>query len=297
MNATVSAGPDPALAKARAARAISAAYLSALLVACLTGFWTRHEHPLVMVACADVAATVVVFVWSCLYRNSSFYDPYWSVAPIVIVLTLAVRAETANVIRVAVVGLLVGWWGARLTYNWWRGFAGLHHEDWRYVDLRAKTGRFYPVVDLLGIHLFPTAQVFAGCIPLYVVMQASSAWSWLDTVASVVTALAIYIEARADKELHTFRKQRVAGQMLNTGLWARSRHPNYLGEIGFWWGLFLFGLASDPRFYGAWLGAPLITLMFVFISVPMIDKRSLARRPEYADHMACTPAIFPRLRP
>jgi steroid 5-alpha reductase family enzyme len=298
--ASAAESSDAEAAKARAGRAIVATYLSALLVACVVGFLARAQHPLLMFALADVAATVVVFIWSSIYRNSSFYDPYWSIAPMVLVVSLALHAELTqagapNLLRLALVSLLVWWWGARLTYNWWRGFAGLHHEDWRYVDLRAKTGRLYPLVDLLGIHMFPTLQVFAGCVPLFLVARASTPWSWLDGLATLVTASAIWIEARSDKELHLFRKQRTAGQILNTGLWARTRHPNYLGEIGFWWGLFLFGLASDFRFQLAWLGAPMITLMFVLVSVPMLDKRSLARRPEYAEHMRRAPAIFPRL--
>ena len=95
------------------------------------------------VAIADVAATIVVFAFSVVFNNSSFYDPYWSVAPMVIVASLAACSpgHSAGGARNAVVVLLVFAWGLRLTYNWARGWSGLAHEDWRYVDLRRQFGR------------------------------------------------------------------------------------------------------------------------------------------------------------
>jgi steroid 5-alpha reductase family enzyme len=81
-------------------------------------------------------------------------------------------------------------------------------------------------------------------------------------------------------------------------LWARCRHPNYLGEISFWWGLYLFGLAGDRHAWAWTLVGPLwITIMFATISIPLIDRRSLARRPGYAEHIRRIPALLPFGRP
>ncbi len=80
---------------------------------------------------------------------------------------------------------------------------------------------------------------------------------------------------------------------MDRGVWAYCRHPNYLGEILFWWGVFLFGLAADGDSWWRGVGALWMTVMFVTISIPMIDKRSLARRPRYAEHMKRVPALIP----
>jgi steroid 5-alpha reductase family enzyme len=64
--------------------------------------------------------------------------------------------------------------------------------------------------------------------------------------------------------------------------------------MGFWWGMALLGLAADPGFTWAIAGAAGITLMFVFVSVPLLDRRSMERRPAYAEHMRRVPALFPR---
>ena len=72
------------------------------------------------------------------------------------------------------------------------------------------------------------------------------------------------------------------GETLRTGLWRYSRHPNYLGEMLVWWSLWLFGFAADPV-WGQWaIAAPLaISAMFLFVSIPLIEKRSLERRANY----------------
>jgi steroid 5-alpha reductase family enzyme len=102
------------------------------------------------------------------------------------------------------------------------------------------------------------------------------------------------IEATADAQLHRFCQARKPGEIMSRGLWAYSRHPNYFGEISFWWGLWLFGLAADPG-SALWTlaGPAAITALFVFVSVPLIDKRSLARRPGYAEHSKRISAIVP----
>ena len=109
-----------------------------------------------------------------------------------------------------------------------------------------------------------------------------------------MTGAAIWIEAISDAQLRGFRNTNPpAGTILKSGLWAYSRHPNYFGEILFWWGLYLFGLAAEPTMWWTIIGPSAITLLFVFISVPMIDKRSLVRRPGYTEHMMTTSAIVP----
>jgi len=276
---------------------IFAAYLAAFAIAFAIARWLGHDMPpLVVVAWADFAATLTVFAFSVFAKNSSVYDPYWSVAPIAIAAYHATRPEasTATLARQIMVVALVTFWGLRLTYNWARGFAGLHHEDWRYIDIRNKTGRAYWLVSLLGIHLFPTVQVYLGSFPLDPALTSARPLGPLDALAAVVTLGAIAIETIADEELLRFRKaRREPGEIIASGLWAYSRHPNYFGEVGFWWGLYLFALAAEPGAWWTGIGALAITVMFVFVSIPMLDKRSVARRPAYAEHMKRVSALIP----
>ena len=281
----------------RARGMVVLAYVVALIAALVVGANVPFEHPIAVALAADVGATVAIFAFSVAFRNSSFYDAYWSVVPPVIALYWALRPELVGVnpIRIAVVTVLIWLWAGRLTWNWTRGWTGLDHEDWRYVDIKQKTGVMYWAVSFLGIHLLPTHWVFGGMLPVYAVMAAGEQpFGPLDLVAFVVTLGAIWLEARADKELKRYRDSGPAKEdFLHTGVWTWSRHPNYLGEMGFWWGLWLFGLAANPGWWWTILGALAITLMFRFVSLPMIETRMKERRPAYAEFTERSRLVLP----
>lgn len=272
------------------------AYMAALLVAGVAVFAFDPLHPIVVAAIADVAATLVIYAFSTAYNNSSFYDPYWSLAPITIAIFWAADPEVPDLDmqrQVLVLSLVIAW-GVRLTFNWVRRWDGLRHEDWRYADFRRDYGRNYWAIDLFGIHLFPTIQVFLGCLAIYpAVSSGLEPFNLLDTLAVIVGIAAVTIEATADNQLADFLKTRRPGEILDTGLWSYSRHPNYFGEILFWWSLWLFSLAADWTWWWTFIGPLAITLMFVFASVPMLDKRSVERRPGYEDYMERVSAIVP----
>jgi steroid 5-alpha reductase family enzyme len=234
---------------------------------------------------ADIAGTLAIFAWSFAFRNSSFYDAYWSLAPLPIALYWTAAGSGAVGARQALVLALIAAWGARLTWNWARGWQGLAHEDWRYVDLRRKTGRAYWLVSFFGLHLIPTFWVFGGLLPVYAAVGVPGRpLGLLDLLAGLVAAGAIALEVAADEQLRRYRlSDPPPGEFLRTGLWAWSRHPNYLGEMGFWWGLWLFGLAAAPALWWALAGPVAITLMFRCVSLPMIEARMRERRPAWAE--------------
>lgn len=275
---------------------IKLSYILALGAAIWTGWLFRAEEQWLIVLLADVAATLVIYLFSVFFKNASFYDPYWSVIPMWIVLYLWWFPEVeVNAPRAWLATALVFTWGARLTWNWWRGWTGLDHEDWRYVDLRKKTGAFFPLVNLTGIQLFPTVLVFLGCLPLFPLLSSSSAaFHWLDVVGGLVALGGILMEGIADQQLRRFRLANTDPQkILDTGLWKFSRHPNYFGELSFWYGLFLMGLGAAPDEWWRGAGALAMTALFLFISIPMIDKRMLARRPHYKDRIRRVSAVIP----
>lgn len=278
---------------------VAPAYIVALVVGVFVARSVEAQmSPMITLALADTAATVVIFVSSVLVNNSSMYDPYWSVAPMALAPAIALRDDAMGAPferKVLVVGLVL-LWGARLTWNWARGWQGLGHEDFRYVDLRKTTGKAYWLVSFLGLHFMPTVMVYLGCLSLFVSLQSGKQpLGVYDAVGVVVTLGAIALEARADKELRVFRlTNKEPGKILDTGIWAYCRHPNYLGEILFWWGLFFFALAADPAARWVIVGALAINALFVFVSVPLMTKRALARRPAYRERIERVPALLPR---
>lgn len=118
------------------------------------------SQSMVRILVADVAATVVVFIFSMIFNNSSIYDPYWSVVPPVIVIFLMRLFPQGDQVRQFVLLCLTLFWSIRLTANWFRGWKGLNHQDWRYISIAEKTGKWFWPVSFLGIHFMPTLFVF-----------------------------------------------------------------------------------------------------------------------------------------
>ncbi len=272
-------------------------YLLALLIAVIVGYFSRGLNPVLFVFLADIAATFAIYSAGRIFHNASFYDAYWSVAPPVIALFWFLYTLHNNGLSLLhlVILALVFIWGIRLTYNWARQWQGLQHEDWRYRDLRTGTRKKFWLVELIGIDLMPTVIVFLACLPLYPALVTGNKFiSFLDVIAVIVTAGAILIETVADSQLRQFTLQKKRpDEIMSHGLWAFSRHPNYLGEIMFWWGIFIFGLASGLHYWWTIIGALSVTLLFTCISIPLMEKRNLLRRPEYANITKKIPVLFP----
>jgi steroid 5-alpha reductase family enzyme len=272
------------------------AYLVALAIAVLVVRASGLSGALVQLALGTLVSTVVIFAASMAADNSSMYDPYWSLQPLAIsVYYLWTGWEPTG--RQVLVTALVLLYALRLTSNFYRDWPGLRKEDFRYVGFRRRAGRLYWPVSFLGIHLFPTVMVFLGCLPLYAVAQpGGDGIGWLDIAGTAVTLGAIMLAYVADEQLRRFRRDPAdRGRCIRSGLWAHSRHPNYLGEIGTWWGLWLFAVACGTGWWWTGVGAAAITLMFVFVSVPMMEKRALATRAGYAEYRSQTGMLLPRI--
>ena len=265
------------LTKAKSFSIVIIAYLIAFAASAAVLMNSGIEDPIWNMAAADVVATVIIFAFSVFLRNSSMYDPYWSVYPIFIAFWwMAEFGDAGNMIRNILATAAVFTWGARLTFNWARSWPGMVHEDWRYTKLAEDTGVMYWVVSFLGIHLFPTVLVFLGCVPLFYIFQDASPLGIFDVLAVIVAFGATLIETVADNQLLAYKRTRTetSPKIMKTGLWGWSRHPNYFGEIMFWVGLFIFSL---PIFMAGeyWIisGMAGMIILFVFISIPMMEKR------------------------
>ena len=278
---------------------IAVIYVSAFLVVyCIFPLLT-FSHTMLNLFIADVIATVVIFIFSRIFNNSSVYDPYWSVVPPVIAVYLVIILPGANQPRQLVILALVLFWSIRLTTNWLRGWQGLRHQDWRYASIAEKTGKWYWPVSFLGIHFMPTLFVFLGCLPLWYVLSATTPFAIYDVIAALFTISAIFTEWVADEQLHRFRKTDNRNAFIQSGLWRYTRHPNYLGEISFWGGMFLFVLSSSGfrSSAGYWtiIGLIFMIVLFTLISIPLMENRNRARKPGYDEYIRKVPALLPRI--
>lgn len=298
------------------------------VLAIIAGWYTIQHyvssdtHELKKVLAANMSGTLMVFFLSTITGCSSLYDPYWSVQPAVNILYISRYSSVAPAkvnlnLRTHVVFFLTQMYATRLTLNFFYTWPGLKKQDWRYNNIKKTCpGILWPLVNFLGIMVFPTLLVFSGCMPYYWIVTSDVSFNSLDLFGAALIFSGVMIAYVADEQLHIFNKHKKPGDVMDRGLWSLSRHPNYFGELLMWWGLFVMGLGADRKkinrlpnhdnrnltslpvkllfdvldiqeweFNGNWkkmvLGAISITLMFIFITIPMMENRSLKRRPLY----------------
>lgn len=189
---------------------------------------------------ADICATLVVFAISYTVDNTSVYDPFWPVAPCALTAFWAHKAASASAGVLAqrqwLAVVLVWAWALRLLIGvpWCGWRQGIDREDWRYVEIRSKTGGGlrYWATSLLSLHLTPTLLVFATLRPFGVVITTSqesptSTLTAAEACAALVCVAAIAVEGVADEQLRRFRQTDAyrAGGCYESGLWRYSRHP------------------------------------------------------------------------
>jgi steroid 5-alpha reductase family enzyme len=176
-----------------------------------------------------------------------------------------------------------------------RRWDGLKDEDWRYSYYREKMGKNFWIINFVGLQFMPTIVVYLGSLSLFpTILVRSGPFGFIDIIAVVITAAAILIEALADQQLFNFLKNRKdSEEILTSGLWKYSRYPNYLGEIMFWWGLYIFVLAANLSYFWAVIGPISITILFNFVSIPLMEKRHLKRKPNYLSYKKQTSKLIP----
>ncbi len=247
---------------------------------------------LIATAVFTAAATVPVFIASCIFRDVSVYDPYWSVAPPVMLLLNMIRYRLWNENSVLLF-IIVCIWALRLTGNWFVTYKGLGHEDWRYAMYREKCGRIlFLLISFFGLHFVPTIVVYLGLTSGLFVMQEEG-FSILSVPGAVVMLSAIALEFVSDRAIHRFLSEHPGEhRTCCISVWRYSRHPNYLGEMSFWTGMYLYFLGRCPLEWYRGLGFLSIIVLFLIVSIPMMEKHNMERRPDYAAYQARTSRLL-----
>lgn len=239
------------------------------------------------------AATLVIFLVTCFVPDTSLYDPYWSVAPPVMLLLAMVKYRLWSVNAILFFAA-VCLWAIRLTGNWALTYKGLCREDWRYRQFREKCsplGFFF--INFTGLQFIPTIVVYLGLVGGFGVLKTEG-FSPLILIGLAVMLTGVWLELISDRAIHRFLRLHAGeGRTCDASIWRLSRHPNYLGELTFWLGVFLVYLFAGAGKWYLGLGFLSIWILFFTVSIPMMEKHNLARRSDYAAYRARTSVLIP----
>lgn len=250
---------------------------------------------------ANLSAAFTIYLFCILCNSFTVFDPYWSIECIVFAIYYYLNQTNSNSIRVAITVTLVIIWASRLVIQLMSELSHFKHEDWRYSDFGKKLsshGFIYFLFGLLTFIILPTTAVYFGCaVPLYYLFYTpnyTNSLNIIDFIGFSIVILGILFEAIGDYQLRSHLKnEKINSKSINTGLWSLCRHPNYFGELSFWFGLYLIPFANNTslihdRFYlcSFIFGAFTIFSIIYFGSLPMMEERQLKRRKDtYTKYM------------
>jgi steroid 5-alpha reductase family enzyme len=245
-----------------------------------------------------VAAAAFTALWlvSLLLRDASIVDIFWGPGFILVGAFYAMAISGAPSFRGILALGLVTIWGLRLALHICIRNAGAG-EDFRYRKWRDEAGTSFWWISLFKVFLLQALILWIVSSPLLLAQLGNrEGVTILDVLGIALWGFGFLFETVADWQLRRFKKNpATSGNVMRSGLWSVSRHPNYFGEAVLWWGLALLAVAG-----GGWLsfiGPLMITFLLLKISgVAMLDAAMVERRPDYADYIATTPAFLPSLR-
>ena len=235
----------------------------------------------------------VWFVISLLIKRNDIADIAWGLGFVGVVIFLFITQ--AQTLQSTIVYILTIIWGIRLAIH-----IGVRSkdkpEDFRYKKWRDEWGKYFVLRSYLQVYLLQGFFMWIISVPIIVVSMAKNQpISPFMFVGSIVWLIGFAFESIGDYQLMQFIKHKQNKyDIMQTGLWKYTRHPNYFGEVLVWWGIFIMVL---PLQYGIWAIISPITISFLLLyvsGIPMLEAK-------YKDHQAFqdykkrTSAFFPML--
>jgi steroid 5-alpha reductase family enzyme len=183
-------------------------------------------------------------------------------------------------------------WGARLSIYLFLRNRG-QGEDTRYTAWRKQGGSSWWWQSLFKVFLLQGLLIWLLSVPLLISQSAHTALTIWDAVGISIWLIGFVFETLADLQLARFKAvKKNKGRVLDKGLWAWTRHPNYFGESLIWWG---YGLIATST--GAWwaLAAPaFMTFLLLKVSgVTLLEEQLKKTKPNYRSYAKRTSAFFP----
>ena len=238
----------------------------------------------------------LAFIPARLFQTERFYDLTGSITYLAVTLA-AISAATAPSGAQWLIAIMIFIWAGRLGSFLFRRIHAAG-GDQRFDHIKVSSSRFFVAWTLQGAWV-----VMTSCAALTAILSAEqTAVGVIYVMGAVMWVAGFVIEVMADQQKSRFRADPAnAGRFINVGLWARSRHPNYFGEILLWAGVAVMAI---PYLSGTqWV--VMLSPLFVYALLTRISGiPTLARRgqqlwgddPTYQAYVANTPRLLPRLR-
>jgi steroid 5-alpha reductase family enzyme len=241
------------------------------------------------------ALLLVLWLISVAITDASIVDVFWGPGFAIVAWTCAWSRGFSLDAGQWLLLVLVSVWALRLgAYLGWRNLG--HGEDRRYRAMRERIGARFWLVSLLLVFGLQGVMLWVISLPIQAALLAGGG-PWFGVVALASLALwllGFVFESVGDRQLARFKADpRNAGKIMDRGLWAWTRHPNYFGDFAIWWGHFGFAMALGVPWWTIVSPIAMSVLLMKVSGVPLLEASLCARRPGYAEYVRRTSAFFP----
>lgn len=248
-----------------------------------------------------VTAAIVVFIGLIMatairIKNQSIIDIFWGpgfVVAAVVSYLVSARGD-GNDTRRLVVLVLTAVWGLRLGLYIGRRNSG-HGEDKRYTALmRKQTGTLIGFL-IRKIYGLQGVLMILISLPVQFAMYQQRSLGIIGAIGIAIWAIGFLFEAVGDWQLARFKADPAnAGKVMDRGLWAWTRHPNYFGDSCVWVGLFVLALGA-PWGIVAIVSPLVMTKLIISFSGKALLERGMRRSKgeAYDAYVASTSGFFP----
>ncbi|MDF1604319.1 DUF1295 domain-containing protein [Nocardioides sp. YIM 152315] len=251
---------------------------------------------LLLVAGLSLAAAVAVMTataaWAARVGRVAVVDVAWGVALVLVALVCAVVAGSWQ--SWLLLGLVAVWGGRLSSHVHTRGRG--HGEDPRYEKVLGGTlDRVGMGVAVRKVFVVQGAAVWLVSLPLQAAAVAGLAWSWALWAGVAVWVVGVVFETVGDAQLASYRRDPDRGPVMDRGLWAWTRHPNYFGDACVWWGIWLAGGVASGWLAGlvSALSPIAMTVWLVWVTGARLLEQSMMQRPGYPEYAARTSMFVP----
>ncbi|MBT3481816.1 MAG: DUF1295 domain-containing protein [Opitutales bacterium] len=238
----------------------------------------------------------LAFIPSYIKKTEGFFDLVGSVS-YVMGTALAMGMSTSVDARSLMLGLMVFVWAARLGYFL---FTRIHKagKDARFDAIKTCFVRFLAAWTLQGLWItFTAAAAWAA-----ITSEQKEPFGIFALIGSLLWLSGFLIEIAADRQKGQFKENpENKGKFIRSGLWSRSRHPNYFGEIVLWTGVAIIAFPVLQGWQWVCLSSPVfITILLTRVSgIPLLEKRAddtWGGQEDYEAYKKSTPVLVPRFR-
>jgi steroid 5-alpha reductase family enzyme len=241
-------------------------------------------------------STMLLAVWvvSIIRRDAGIIDIFWGLGFGLIAFLAALRFPDAK-LEIQLIYLLVILWALRLAIHLARRWLREAEEDKRYQSMRRRAGPLFWLKSLFTVFGLQGLLILLIAQPLIHLTRFANI-SFVAPIFYLFWAIAfagVAIETIADRQLTAFRAAATGG-ILQSGLWARSRHPNYFGDALFWWGITAAIIAIAPELIWTLIAPLTMNILLVKISGAELLEKYMQKRDGYAAYQARTNRFIPR---